>query len=140
MSAISKPTPEELAPLLAEATNNGHISEETWRERLAAGIVRVLQKDPLQYRCYGPYWWLVKACLLEQGIARFGTTIDAEWHEKLDYGDPTTNLLAAFAYYSYAFDQGLIRSSGHSVVLEDGEGMEYVLVDEEMEQLAVGGM
>lgn len=136
MSPITRPTREELAPLLAEATSNGTISEDEWRKRMATGISKVLKRDPLQYRCYGPYWWQVKACLIAQGVTRFGTTLDAEWLEKTDCGDPTTSLLAAYAYYSYAFDMGLRHANTHQIPCDDGELLACTLVDEEMETFA----
>lgn len=63
--------------------------------------------------------------------------MDAEWREKMDYGSSTLNLLAAFAYYDTAFDQGLLLSQMHSVSYEDGEVEDYVLIDEDMEILAL---
>lgn len=140
MSTISKPTPEELAPLLAEGTKNGAIAEAVWRANLLSGIAGLLTRNPLHYRCFGPYWWLVKDLLRENGEgARFGDTLDIEWKEKMDYGSPTLNLLAAFAYYDMAFDRGLLLSHTHGISYEDGESGEYVLVDEDMETLAIAG-
>ena len=57
----------------------------------------------------------------------------------MDYGSPTLNLLAAFAYYDMAFDRGLLLSHTHGISYEDGESGEYVLVDEDMETLAIAG-
>lgn len=137
MSVISKPSAADLAPLLAEATENGKIPEETWRKKLLASFKGLLSRKPLHYRCFGPYWWSFKALLLEQGITAFGDRMDAEWREKMDYGSSTLNLLAAFAYYDTAFDRGLLLSQMHSVSYEDGEVEDYVLIDEDMEILAL---
>lgn len=137
MSAISKPSAADLAPLLAEATGNGTIPEEAWRKKLLASFTGVLTRKPIHYRCFGPYWWCFKALLLEQGITTFGDRMDAEWREKMDYGSSTLNLLAAFAYYDTAFDQGLLLSHVHGVSYEDGEVEDYVLIDEDMEILAL---
>lgn len=137
MRAISKPSAAELAPLLAEATENGKVSEKEWQKRLLDSFSAILTKNPLHYRCFGPYWWNFKALLLEQGITAFGDRVDTEWREKMDCGSSTLNLLAAFAYYDTAFDLGLLLSQVHSVSYEDGEAEEYLLIDEDMEILAI---
>lgn len=137
MNEISKPSAADLAPLLAEATENGKIPEETWRKKLLSSFTGILTRNPLHYRCFGPYWWILKSLLLEQGVTTFGDGMDAEWREKMDYGSSTLNLLAAFAYYDTAFDRGLLLSQVHGISYEDGEADEYVLVDEEMEILAM---
>lgn len=137
MSAICKPSPEDLAPLLAEGTKNGTIAEAVWRANLLSGIAGLLTRNPLHYRCFGPYWWLLKNMLRESGEGQFGDTMDAEWKEKMDYGSPTLNLLASFAYYETAFDRGLLLSHTHGISFEDGESEDYVLIDEDMETLAI---
>lgn len=137
MSAISKPSAADLASLLAEATENGKIPEETWRKKLLTSFTGVLTRNPLHYHCFGPYWWVFKALLLEQGVTAFGDGMDAEWREKMDYGSSTLNLLAAFAYYDAAFEQGLLLAQVHGVSYEDGEAAEYLLIDEDMEMLAI---
>lgn len=137
---IAKPSTDELSPLLSRPTQGGAISEAEWRKKLIKSFAETLRKSPLQYRCFGPYWWIFKTLLLEEGETAFGTGMDAEWKADMDYGKPSLNLLAAYAYYDSAFDQGLIYSNTHTVVsAEDGSVMEYVLVDEDMETLGIGG-
>lgn len=138
MSAISKPSADDLAPLLAAGTKNGAISEGVWRANLLSSLAGLLTRNPLHYRCFGPYWWVVKDLLREHGEGgQFGDSMDAEWRENMDYGSPTLNLLAAFAYYDAAFDKGLLLSNTHGVFYENGESGDYVLIDEDMETLAV---
>jgi hypothetical protein len=36
---------------------------------LAANVLQLLQQDPRRYRCFGAYWWLIKA-LLKQFYTR----------------------------------------------------------------------
>ncbi len=135
---ISKPSTEELAPLLAQATQEGKIPEAEWRKGLIESFAKALRAAPLQYRCFGPYWWIFKAALLEAGEAGFGSGMDAEWRDDLDYGSPSLNLLAAYAYYDSAFERGLLYSNAHTLTPAEGDGVvEYVLVDEDMETLAI---
>ncbi len=136
---ISKPSAEELASLLSIATQAGNIPEDEWRKNLISNFARVLRESPLQYRCFGPYWWIFKSMLLDSGETGFGTGMDAEWQEDMDYGSPSLNLLAAYAYYDTAFERGLIYSNAHTVTSADGESVEYVLVDEDMEMLGIAG-
>jgi len=138
MSKIAKPTEADLAPLLAEGTQNGKLSEEEWRSKLLSSFARLLERKPLQYRCFGPYWWLFKSLLIAHGVETFGAFVDAEWKEKMDYGRDTPNLLACFAYYDWAFDMGLVYSHEHGIAYEDGESGDYTLIDEDMETLAIG--
>lgn len=66
-----------------------------------------------------------------------GTSLDAEWRDLMDYGSSSLNLLAAYAYYDTAFGRGLLLSHAHGVMYEDGESGEYILIDEDMEKLAI---
>lgn len=135
---ISKPSAEELAPLLNQATQEGKIPEAEWRKGLIASFAKTLRKSPRQYRCFGPYWWIFKAALLEAGEVGFGFGMDAEWRDDLDYGSPSLNLLAAYAYYDSAFERGLIYSNVHTVMAaESDSAIEYTLVDEDMETQAI---
>ena len=135
--AISKPTIEQLQPLLPEATHNGKVSEKDWREKFVKTFTTQLQKDPKQYRCFGPYWWLFKSILIKYGVEVFGDGLDAEWIENLDYGSDTYNLLASYAYYDRAFDMGLIYSNDHTIGYDDGESGTFTIADEDMETIVL---
>lgn len=131
-----------LAPLLVQGTKNGQKTREEWLEGMAHAIASMLKKNPMQYRSYGPYWWVVKKILLSFGEDHFGSFLDAEWVEKVTYGDPVWDLLAAWSYSEYALDNGLIYSNGHPVVFinDDGESEEeaYTLVDDDIETYLIG--
>ena len=85
---------------------------------------------------------MLKRELIADGYGIFGDTLDAEWVEKLDYGDWIYNILAAWAYAEQAIDLGLIYSERHSIPLladdvdESMDYVEYVLIDEEVDRLA----
>lgn len=139
---LHKPSIETLDALKDEAFNGGKVTPTDWRKKMVAGICGILSARPLQYRSYGPYWWLVKHELITQGITRFGETVDAEWFENMDYGDPVRNLLAAWLYADWAIDNGLIFSNQHTVTQlgedDEVENIEYVLMDDEVEIMAAG--
>lgn len=143
MPELRKPTVDELEFLRLEATKNGKVSETEWVERCCKETARILRKDPLRYRSYGPYWWVQKQAMLDSGITDFGDFVDKEWHESADYGNAFLNLLVALLYSNAALDAGLIYSNAHNVTFlpddPDREMDEYVytVADDEMELLGL---
>lgn len=132
---IQKPTKDELTPLFIEATQNQKAEE--WEQKLIDGIVGILHANPLRYRCYGPYWWLLKSVLIDRDVMDFGNHVDREWFESLDYGDPGYNLLASWVYEDTRFGTGqMITNPYHVLTDQDGESFEFACNDEEMEALA----
>lgn len=144
MRQLYKPTIEELELLRDEATGGGRISEAQWAKKICGVMADMLKNDPRRYRSYGPYWWVMKQAMLDNGVAQFGEFIDREWFELVDYGNPFHNLLAAWMYQDGALENGLMYSHAHNVAflpeeekVETPDVQEYTLVDEEMEQLAL---
>lgn len=139
---LYKPTVDELELLRQEATSNGKVSEEQWIQSNCRLMQGALNRDPRRYRSYGPYWWVMKKAMIDNGISDFGDFVDREWLELADYGNTFHNLLAAWMYQDMAVDNGLIYSNDHNVAFEpEEEGMErdvqvYTLVDDDMEILA----
>lgn len=137
---IHKQSIESLQALKAEATDHGHIAEAEWRSKMANQLAGIISKNPVCYRAYGPYWWILKKELIDNGITMFGETVNADGFDMADYGDATYNLLAAWAYGEYAMDMGLIYSNEHNIDIftDNGTAPEpkvYVLVDDEVERL-----
>lgn len=132
---IQKPTPEQLLPLLSVATQKQTV--EQYRESFVAAIKKLVGKDPLRYRTYGPYWWLVKKGLLDRGDFCFGEYFDEEWISALDYGLEELNFIAAFVYEDVQFQHGIYNAQ-HSLVDDEGEPVCFVCNDHEMEAFAVG--
>jgi len=135
---IQKPDAEALEPIIKEATESQTIEE--WIPKLLAAIKTVLLKSPDRYRSYGPYWWLIKQMFIDRGDYSFGTHVDKEWHEAMDYGYDKFNLVAAFVYGDYRFESGLMADSYHTVEDDESENsIEFMSDDEEMEIMAVSG-
>jgi len=125
---IEKPTKEELDRVIAAAG----LPADEWIAALLSGIRSLLLKSPKRYRGYGPYWWLIKKMFVEAGDLEFGEELDAQWVEALDYGEAKYNLAAAFAYEDARFETMNIMEPVH-VMVEDGDPIEFVSADEEME-------
>lgn len=133
MNAISKPSAEELQPLIDEAKKT-----TDWLVNFLAGLVVIIKKDPLRYRTFGPYWWLVKQAMIAHDILTFGNEIDREWFELLDYGNNELNIAAAWLYENGRTDSKCnLYDDSH--MLEDGNGepYEYLISDSDMEVMAI---
>lgn len=131
---ISKPTAQDIQPLVDAARGNAR-----WMEQYLQKLAGILKKTPLRYRIYGPYWWLVKQAFLANDIISFGTDIDREWFQALDYGNNELNLAAASLYEDGRLDSGLnIFDNSHIVEQDDGEPFEYFADDSDMEAMAAG--
>jgi len=128
---IYKPKAEELNAMLAESGQ----ARDMWAEGFLAVVKRVLLKDPLRYRSFGPWWWLVKAAFLKRDEAAFGQTMEDAWTESMTYGDETLDLLAAFAYQDAQIGRGIMREAQH-VLDTDDDPIKFFSNDEDMEQRA----
>ena len=115
MKIFNKPTVPTLDALKPSQLVSGELSREDWQKRMLEGYKGILLRNPIQYRGFGPFWWILKKEMLDAGIADFGDSLDAEWVERIDYGDPVLNILSAYAYAEYAEEYGLLYSSGHTV-------------------------
>ena len=126
---IWKPEEADLQSAIDEARKSG-----TWVDAYLNGVTTLLRKDPLRYRSFGPYWWLVKKALIDRDIYDFGTEIDREWFEDLDYGDEEKNVTAAYLYDESR--EGLnIYDDSHLLEQEDGEPYEYLANDSDVESM-----
>ncbi|MGP9633769.1 hypothetical protein ACT3R7_11950 [Halomonas sp. AOP43-A1-21] len=98
------------------------------------GIASTLSRHPAQYRGFGPYWWPLKALLIEAGYTQFGTEIDDDDAlSDLTYSTPRLTIAAAYTFAEHAFSTGLLTSPSHTVDYDDGETGTYYVGDEELE-------
>lgn len=128
------PTPQSLLPLYQEAMEGQ--SEAQWEAKFLAAITKMLNKDPLWYRAYGIYWWGVKQLLIEKELLNV-EFIDAEWLEKVSYNNNAYLLLSAFAYHDDRENIGAKYDDSHVIEFDDGSFDGHIMIDEEMEQLAI---
>lgn len=135
MTNIVKPTEADLAPLITEALELQTLTQ--WKAKFVATLSDFLTKNPLRYRSFGPWWWLVKNELIKSGFLEFGDDVDAEWVEALDYGRIELNLLAAHGYADWRLEEGAMHEAMHTLELTDGEMLDYLISDTDMEQRAL---
>ena len=123
------------------ALKGGTVTEAEWVKKFISIMQGLLKNDPLRYRSFGPYWWIVKNAMINAGINEFGEAIDAEWLEQSSYDTDYHGLLAALLYSGQMMNNGLIYANQHNIELKDEDGVMdmqvYVLADEDMETLAI---
>lgn len=96
-----------------------------------AVIANRLEKDPLRYRDYGPYWWAVKVMLRGGGVS-LGSNDDPLMREAYSGDKPIETLVMAEAFRDM-YLATYLRYSNQFVL--DGESLETVeIVDGDMEQ------
>jgi hypothetical protein len=130
------PTEEELAPLLEEATSNKEKSE--FVALFVKNLASILDSKPIMYRAYGMYWWALKEMLVNNGISRFGESLEVGTLNVFNYEDKALLCCAAWAYHGYNVDNGLVYSSTHFAAIANDEDYTYYLEDLEMESLING--
>ncbi len=128
---INKPTESDLKPFLDEATKNKPIAD--WIPKFLKNLRKLLLENPQYYRGYGPYWWALKKELVNAGFLDFGDEIDMEWLAAVDYERTEYNLLAGFAYLESMFDLGKQAEPVHTIDLENGETIEFLATDSDMD-------
>lgn len=131
---ITKIPPDHLRPLVEEAVKTGG---PDWAEKYLVGIKRLIQVTPLRYRTFGPYWWGLKQALLARGVATFGDGVDREWLEAMSYGDEALDIAAAYTYEDQRMDGGMNIYDENHALEDDGEAFDYVLIDSDVERLAL---
>ena len=140
---LVKPSINDLELLRPEATQNGQVPENEWVKRNCELNAALLRKDPLRYRSFGPYWWVLKEAMRNNGITDFGEFIDKAGCDLCQYDTPFHTLLAAWLYSENAIDMGLIYANEHIVYYmpedadQENDTMPYVVADDEMELLAI---
>jgi hypothetical protein len=127
---IEKAPVETLQGALEQITKD--VEKEDWIDMILAAIKQMVDNNPMRYRQYGPYWWLIKKALIEREDLSFEDTLDLEWIEALDYGDTALNLMAAFLYGDEKHNLGLLTESFHTMHTPDGS-VEYACNDAEIE-------
>lgn len=128
---IEKPSQSDLQNLIDLGATG--TTEADWQETLLGAIREQLVKTPIRYREYGPYWWVVKKMFVDREDFEFGDYIDVEWLQACTYGVEKLNLAAAFLYADARFQYTSIYDSYHQMAGVDGEPIDFISNDEDME-------
>ena len=127
-----KYAPEDVAEWTAEMKSN--LMQNKGTDDLgdfgARVIARFVEKNPLRYRDFGPYWWAVKEILIRKGLGRgkmTNATVAAAYCGTND--DETMAAAQTFAdYYRATYFIGT-----QTFPLNDDDADEWILYDPDYE-------
>jgi hypothetical protein len=123
-------SPDQLRPLIEEATIDQ--SEEQWHVQFMQGVAGLIEKRPIMYRSFGPFWWPLKKYLLDAGLI-VGEPVDAELFDQVTMGSQALDLAAAFAYHDWTTRYMTSTDTVRDVETDEGETIEYPVIDDELE-------
>lgn len=137
MKNIEKPTKEDIASAIKVIANE---DLENWKNVVLPLTAKHLRIYPIQYRNYGPYWWVIKKAMIDAGLKTFGTDIDLEMFEAMSDEDTAFSVFRAMLYYDYSTENDFIGRATHTIV-DNGEDVEYTLFDNDAERyIAASGI
>ena len=100
---------------------------------LLQSLAKSINEQPIRYRAFGAYWWLIKRQLIENDLAN-DEVIDLQTFKLTTYGSPMLDITAAWVYYRQQLNlHGLMLSNEHQPLNESNLGA--FVQDEEMEKL-----
>ncbi|MCP5335200.1 MAG: hypothetical protein H7A08_05845 [Oceanospirillaceae bacterium] len=121
--------------LEAALAKEGITPDRQWALKVIGSIVKLLKQDPLRYRTYGHYWWPLKKLLAQEGHY-FGE--DEGPVLGVLYDDTAHLLVAAIMLSNQRLLNGHAADNIFHIQRADGEVLQYVLEDADMEALVLG--
>jgi hypothetical protein len=98
----------------------------------ALGVIeRRLARDPLRYRDYGPYWWAVKALLIDSDRA-LGERDDPLVRETYQGDSPAETIVMADEFRTLYLATQAVGTN--QFILDGDSGAIYTLEDSDMEE------
>jgi hypothetical protein len=102
---------------------------------LLKSFAKSIKAQPIRYRLFGAYWWLIKRQLIEIDLAN-DEVIDLQTYKLITYGSPVLDITAAWIYYTQQLElHGLMIGNEHEPLNDSNLGA--FVQDEEMESLIV---
>lgn len=134
MSKIVLFATSDLEPVVEEGSK-GFVSKQQWVTKMLGSFAGQVRARPLAYRSFGPFWWPLKRLMIEAGEFP-GTLPDADEVARISFGRADLDVAAAFAYSEYASANQIEMSTTITVDTEDGDTIDYLLNDDELESTA----
>lgn len=131
MDRIQTFTNEQLDQLLYDAV--GLRPRAEWRATIYRQVAAILKQRPRAYRTFGPWWWALKAQMIEAG-ALSGES-DPDLVATVTTGNADRDLAGALAYHGFNVDN-MVGGNTFTVETEAGDTIGYVLVDADFEPAA----
>lgn len=127
-------TNDQLLPIVAEGSA-GYASKSQWVSSMLSSFADTVKKRPIAYRAFGPFWWQIKAMMVKSGHLN-AEAPDVDMVAQATTGDAALDVAAAWAHQEQAHGNMTAMSSTFTVDTEDGDTVDYLLLDDEMEALA----
>lgn len=125
----------ELEAMMAETLGETEMAAGELAAQYVQQLAALLERDPRQYRGYGPYWWPLKAMLIVGGKAPFvGLDLERGTVEHYTHSTADMTVCAAWAYQQDQIAGGHLYTADHPLELEDGDTYNYQLYDPNMER------
>lgn len=135
MSNFEKINVGELSIFLEENRNDK--TDEQFVDRFLPGAIASLKNDPKLYRSYGPYWWPLKRLILafKDYDGFMGNSYDSTLSAAFSYDNDALTVCAAYNFQNMTVESGYMYSNEHQGSTTNGEVVEFVIEDEDMERL-----
>lgn len=109
-------------------------SRSAWADKLVSSFSGVIRRRPEAYRSFGPFWWPLKAMIAKAGELAVSAP-PPDLVAQISTSDAALDVAAAWAQHE-VYSSQMLAGSTFTVDTEDGDTIEYLLLDEEMETMA----
>lgn len=134
MSKIVLFAASDLEVVVTEGSK-GFVSKQQWVTKMLSSFAGQVRARPLAYRSFGPFWWPLKRLMIEAGEFP-GALPDADEVSRISLGRADLDVAAAFAYSEFAMENQIEMSTTITVDTDDGDTIDYLLNDDELESTA----
>ncbi|GAB4059115.1 hypothetical protein [Uliginosibacterium sediminicola] len=124
-------TPEQLDATVT-AGSATFTSQGQWVSKMRSTFAGMVGRNPQIYRSFGPFWWPLKRMMVEAGDLD-ASLPDPDVEEQVSTGSAARNIAAAFMYHDRATDDMTATNTWHTVDTDEGDTIEYLVIDDEME-------
>ena len=108
-------------------------SEEEWVNAMLIAFSGLISNRPAAYVNFSCFWWPIKKAMIDKGLLLSNSEVDQDLIEQATTGSISGDVAAAFAMQDYREGRGL-SSNTMDLEGEDGELVEYSVIDEEIDE------
>ncbi|MDC8446082.1 MAG: hypothetical protein LV471_09190 [Nitrosomonas sp.] len=122
---------DDLKRIIEEATIDQ--TDDQWIEVFLKGASNLIGSNPIIYRSFGPFWWVLKKYLQDENL-NSGEPVDTDVFNQITMGEKILDIAAAYAYHDITTKDMTATQSTRTIESDDGT-IDYTLIDEEMEAI-----
>ena len=113
--------------------NLSSLTDTEFADRYLLAVAKVLKTDKARYRCYGPYWPVIKSELVAMGVQDFGSEFDEDMAANFNYDNRALNAAAAYVYSHPRVQSGELYNNTHILETLEGDLLPVAIEDRELE-------